>query len=132
MYLKSRVTDRDGEIDGETERGTKRGRIRERKRSSIHCITHQIASTARAEHHQSWKPGTSSRSPTWVAGPQTCGIFCCFPRHINRQLDPKWNNQDLNQCLYHMPFLSISSFTCYSATLVSVDNVYSKGGKLGN
>lgn len=47
--------------------------------------------TARAVTGQSWEPGASSESPTWVPGPSTWAIFCRFPRNVSRELDLKWN-----------------------------------------
>lgn len=39
-------------------------------------------------------------SYTGDKGPSTCTMFCCFPRFIIRELDPKWSNWDTNT---HLP-----------------------------
>lgn len=37
------------------------------------------------------EPGASSRSATWVQGPSTRAMLCCFTRHMSRKFDRKWS-----------------------------------------
>lgn len=82
------------------------------------------------EFHRAWgrqkiflflqQPGLSqakTRSPTWMAGPNTWAIFYCHFQVISRENGSKFGRQDISQCTCGMPVDAGGSFTCYTAVL---------------
>lgn len=70
---------------------------------------------------QSQEPGTSSWSPTYVAGAQVLWtIFRCFPKHISSELGLEEEQLGFKQVLIRDPNIAGSSLTCSAPTAAAL------------
>lgn len=61
-------------------------------REITHYLVSQVIIMAESALDQRQEPGTLDLHHG-QQGPDTGTIFCCFPKHINRDIDQRWGSQ---------------------------------------